>query len=88
MNEQEQVSAEQPDEAEPEASLIEQRLNLLCLLTRSGAGLMPMKRDVVNALSECALALLYYREQCSGYEPSLSVFQRKCDEALKRLETV
>ena len=31
-------------------------------------------------------ALLYWRNECSGNEPSLSVFEIKVDEALKTIE--
>jgi phosphopentomutase len=29
--------------------------------------------------------LYYWREECTGYEPSISVFERKVDEALSLL---
>lgn len=40
---------------------------------------------VLLALVECAEALHYYRAECSGYEPSQGVFERKVDRALGEL---
>jgi len=41
--------------------------------------------DLTKQLADLREALVYYRDECSGREPSISVFQRMLDEALAAL---
>lgn len=45
----------------------------------------PAKLDAWNAMLE---ALRYWRDECTGHEPSLSVFERHVDEALTKANAV
>jgi hypothetical protein len=40
--------------------------------------------QLIAAAPDMLAALLYYRDECSGAEPSLSVFQRMLDEAIAK----
>ena len=42
-------------------------------------------KDLTKQLSGMREALVYYRDECSGREPSISTFQRMLDEALAAL---
>ena len=39
---------------------------------------------LIAAAPDLLAALLYYRDECSGYEPSISLFHRKMDEAIAK----
>ena len=39
--------------------------------------------DKDKRIKELEAVLIYYRDECSGHEPSLSVFQQMLDEALE-----
>jgi hypothetical protein len=40
--------------------------------------------EAANRIDELEAVLRYYRDECSGYEPSISVFQRWLDEVLSK----
>lgn len=53
-------------------------------LTKLDAARVEANASLIAAAPDLLAALLYYRDNCSGAEPSVSVFHRMCDEAIAR----